>query len=345
MLLCLPPKNMQNSSPEPISIIVAARNEAHNLPRILTSIAQIHPHDADYEVIIVNDHSSDASKSVLENWDGKFGIKVIDFYADSEAIVGKKAALQVGIDAAKYDILAFTDADCIIPKGWLREISRVMDADCDYLLGYSTILTNEAENSLSLVNFERSIYYILAAAGLKYRRPITASACNMVYRKSLFEKAGGFAGIGHLQSGDDDLLLMKMAPFIRKAYYNPAPAMQIVSIEGKSVKKKYHKNIRRASKFKYFPGYLKVLSGFIFGYFCFFYAALFLILSGKYLSLLPLVVGVKSAAELILSQRHLALVRQTHIGILYFLQILLFPLQFIFYAIRGTLGKYRWKTG
>lgn len=337
------PKEPGNHRPEPISIIIAARNEAQNLPRLLTSLAQLHPYAAEHEVIIVNDHSTDDSMEILSNWQGQFGIRVINYQEAQEGIIGKKAALQKGIEAARYDILAFTDADCKIPPEWLDEISRVMDPETDYLLGYSTILATETESSLTLVNFERSIYYILAATGLSYRKPITASACNMIYRKSLFQKSGGFDGIGHLPSGDDDLLLMKMMPNIRKAYYNPAPAMQITSIEGHDIARHYHKNIRRASKFRYHPTYLKALSSFVFLYFLLFYVALILLVMGKGDFLLLGTVALKSVLELGISQRHLALVQKTHLGILYFAQIIIFPLQFIFYAIRGSLGKYNWK--
>lgn len=339
----LPKPGKGSHEPEPISIIIAARNEAQNLPRLLTSLAQLHPYSAAYEVIIVNDHSTDESMEILSNWEGQFEIRVIDFQEELSGLVGKKAALQKGIDAASYDILAFTDADCIIPPTWLEEISRVMELDTDYLLGYSTILADETESSLTLVNFERSIYYVLAAAGISRRKPITASACNMIYRKSLFHNAGGFQGIGHLASGDDDLMLIKMMPSIRKAIYNPAPAMQITCIEGNSIAKQYNKNIRRASKFRYHPAYLKALSFFVFLYFCLFYAALILLVAGRGDFLLLGVVALKSMVELSISQRHLVMVHKTHLGILYFAQIIIFPLQFIFYAIRGSLGKYQWK--
>ncbi|MCB5260088.1 MAG: glycosyltransferase [Candidatus Cloacimonetes bacterium] len=343
MMHSLPPRQKDKHLPEPISVIIAARNEAQNLPRLLTSFAQMHPIDAAYEVIIINDHSSDDSMEILNNWEGQFGIRVIDFQDEIEGYIGKKAALQKGIEAAQYDILAFTDADCKPPPGWLAEISELMTPETDYLLGYSTILTKEGESNLTLVNFERSIYYILAAAGLYYKKPITASACNMIYRKSLFKKAGGFGGISHLLSGDDDLQLIKMMPYIRQAYYNPAVKMQVECIEHGSVCKQYHKNIRRASKFRYHPPHVKKLSAFVFFYFVIFYWAIILLLIGKGDFLLLGTVTLKSLVELAISQKHLALVQKTYLGILYFAQIIIFPLQFIFYGIRGTLGNYKWK--
>jgi len=339
----LPQDTNVPSEPEPISVIIAAKNEAHNLPGLLTSLAQLESIDADYEVIIVNDHSTDDSLKILRNWEGQFGIKVIDWQDSIPGYIGKKAALQKGIEAAQYDVLAFTDADCQLSPTWLLGITRVMRPDLDYILGYSTIYRYVGDTDLRLINFERSIYYALAAAGLGWKKPITASACNMIYRKSLFNKAGGFEGISNIASGDDDLLLIKMMPYIRKAVYNPAPLMQVDCYEGKNLLKLYHKNIRRASKFRYHPPYIKTLSVFIFVYFAAFYVALIRLFTGSGDILLLSMVFAKFFTELYLSQSHLAMAHKTHIGILYFPQIFVFPLQFIYYAIRGSLGKYRWK--
>ena len=332
-----------NHSPEPISVIVAARNEGNNILALLGSIAQLESPPTDYEVIIVSDHSSDDTAAIMKNWEGQFGIRFIDFQEEIPGLVGKKAALQKGIDAAKYEILAFTDADCVIPPNWLVEISRSMSPEVDYLLGFSTIYRNKETTDLKLVNFERSVYYALAAAGLARQKPITASACNQVYRKSVFQKSGGFEGIGHIPSGDDDLLLMKMMPHINKAIYNPSKDMQITCHEDANLSRLHNKNIRRASKYRYHPPYLKRLSVGVFIYFILFYVALILLLTTQLNFLLYITILLKTAAELYLCQYHLKLVSKTHLGILYFPQLLFFPLQFIFYGVRGLWGKYRWK--
>jgi len=339
----LPRDDYLPADQEPISVIIAAKNEAHNLPRLLTSLAQLECIDADYEVIIVNDHSTDDSLKILRNWEGQFGIKVIDWQGEIPNYIGKKAALQKGIEAAQYDILAFTDADCQLSPSWLREISRVMRPDLDYLLGYTTVYSFAGDTDLKLRNFERSIYYALGAAGLGWKKPITSSACNHIYRKSLFEKAGGFEGISHIASGDDDLLLIKMMPFIRKAIYNPSPQMQVNCFEGKNISNLHQKNIRRASKFRHHPPHVRALSAFVFVYFAVFYVALIRLFTGSGDILLLSMIMAKFLTELHLSQTHLAMVHKTHIGILYFPQIFVFPVQFIYYAIRGSLGKYRWK--
>lgn len=326
-----------------ISIIIAARNELANLPRLLKSLAALNYPEESYEIILVNDHSSDGSREYLEQQTLCPRLTTIHFYHDSPPMLGKKAAIQQGIDRAQYDILAFTDADCQLPSTWLQEINRSMDDDTDYLLSYSIMKRSDNGSIYRLKNFERSIYYALASAGLHYHIPFTSSACNMVYRKSLFTKSGGFDGIGHLASGDDDLLLMKMMPNIRKAAYNPSLAMQLTSIDGTDIRQHFHTNVRRASKFKLHPWWLKALSASIFIYFCLFYVSLARLILGNSDSLANLSLLLKTSAEFTLASSHLKLIHRSKLGILYPVQILAFPALFIFYAVRGSLGKYRWK--
>ena len=336
-------KKIAPDEAQPISIIIAAKNEVNNLPRLLESISELNYPSQCFEVILINDHSDDGSREYLASQKILPWLKVIDFYHDTPPLIGKKAAIQQGIDAAKNDILAFTDADCLVPATWLSEINRSFTAQTDYLLAYSVMKRSPEGSILRLKNFERSVYYALAAAGLNYGIPFTSSACNMVYRKSLFIQSGGFEGIGHLQSGDDDLLLMKMMPHINRTAYNPSLSMQVVSIDGTSTRQHHNTNIRRASKFRYHPWWLKGLSAFVFVYFLMFYRSIWHVCTGKSSRLVSLSLAVKTAAELVLCLSHLKLIGRSKLSGLYFVQILVFPAQFIFYALRGSLGKYRWK--
>ncbi len=328
---------------QPITVIVPARNELANLPRLLDSLAKLDYPPERFELILINDHSNDGSTEYLATQTLCPHLQVIDFYEELPGLIGKKAAVQNGINAAKHDLLAFTDADCIIPPFWLKEINCAASPETDYVISYSVMRRTPSGSTMRLKNFERSVYYALAAAGLYYRIPITSSACNMAYRKQLFMSSGGFAGIGHLASGDDDLLLMKMMPKIRETAYVCSSEMQVTSIDGTDKTKHHHTNIRRASKFKHHPWWVKALSAFIFVYFAQFYAHLLRLYFGKSSLILKASLLIKTSAEIILVLSHLKLIKRLYLGVLYPLQILIFPAQFLFYALRGSLGSYRWK--
>lgn len=336
-------KKGQGREGQGISIIIAARNEAENLPRLMNSLMnQVYPADR-FEIIVVSDRSEDSTLAVLERYKQLENLTVIDWQGGEEGLMGKKAALMQGIRQAGYDILAFTDADCELPSSWLKSISGSFEDGVDYLLGYSLMKRDEKDGIWRLKNFERGIYYSLAALGMKLRRPITSSACNMAYRKSVFLAAGGFDGIGHLASGDDDLLLMKMMPFIRKAVYEPAPSLRITSYEGHGILKRHHTNIRRASKLRYFPLWLQGMGVFVFLYFLLFYLGVIGLCFWEFDTLFIYALIIKTGAELGLVFTHFGCAKLARLGALFPVQLIVFPATFIFYAIRGSLGKYRWK--
>jgi len=352
-------KNAKSIDINGISVIIAAKNEAQNLPFLISYLKNIKYPDDKYEVIIVNDHSTDLTATILKDIDGKFNIKAVLRFERQNGLVGKKAAIAQGIKIAKNDILAFTDADCLPAQTWLQEINRAFDATTDYVLGFADLVTSpkgstggqhKRKDLFRLKNFERSVYYALACAGLFYKKPITSSACNMAYRKSLFEKAGGFDGIGHLASGDDDLLLMKMQPYMRRGEYNFCPDLAMISNEGKDIQKRHHTNIRRASKFKYFPLWIKALASFVFLYFASSYVAAGLIVTnmakpdtGIAVFGIACILGIKTITELMMVSIFLVRQRKAELILLYPIQLILFPIQFIYYALRGLRGKYVWK--
>lgn len=337
------PANHPDQPDQSISVIIAARNEAANLPRLLISLAELEYNPEAYEVIIVNDHSTDTSMDILGKWQNDRNHRVIDWQGHRDNLIGKKAAIQMGIEAARYDILVFTDADCIVPPGWLNQMSGAFKENVDYVLAYSLMQQSHEDSTMRLKNFERAVYYAFAAAGLYYRLPVTSSACNMAYRKSTFLSAGGFEGIGHLASGDDDLLLMKMMPYIRDSRYLTTRDAQVRSLEGINIRKRHHTNIRRASKFRYFPVYLQAFALFMFLYFASFYAALVLAVTGQASNGLIWLLAGKTFVEMAWCALHLSKLGLPKLVALYPVQIMLFPAQFLFYAVRGTLGKYSWK--
>lgn len=102
-----------------LSVIVPARDEAHNLPRLLQSLAeqQIRP----LEVLVVDDHSTDATAQIATDR----GARVIPSAPLPESWRGKTWACQQGATQAKGDLLLFLDADTWLqPEGLQRLLSH-----------------------------------------------------------------------------------------------------------------------------------------------------------------------------------------------------------------------------
>jgi glycosyltransferase involved in cell wall biosynthesis len=91
----------------PVSLIVPARDEAHNLPPLLASIAALDP--APSQVVIVDDHSTDGTGAIAR----AAGVDVVTPAPLPAGWIGKPWACQRGAEAATGELLLFSDADTV----------------------------------------------------------------------------------------------------------------------------------------------------------------------------------------------------------------------------------------
>jgi glycosyltransferase involved in cell wall biosynthesis len=107
---------MSSAAPVPsVSIVVPAHNAEATIASCVTSLLELdYPRD-DYEIIVVDNGSGDQTAGILQS----FGeaIRVVE-----QARPGPAAARNAGIEAARGELIALTDADCRVDRGWLREL-------------------------------------------------------------------------------------------------------------------------------------------------------------------------------------------------------------------------------
>ncbi len=193
----------------PLSVIICARNEADNLNNNLKHVLEQDYNE--YEVIVVNDCSTDHTDEVLGEHVKKYKqLRITTIPLDRKFSHGKKLAVTVGVKSAKYDNLIFTDADCKpVSKKWLRNMS-VGFINKDVVLGYGGY---EREKTL-LNNYIRYETLSVALSYFGFARigkPYMGVGRNLGYKKPLFFKNKGFAKNYGLLSGDDDLFVNEVA--------------------------------------------------------------------------------------------------------------------------------------
>lgn len=195
----------------PVSVIICAKNEAENLQNYLPSI--ISQDYEDFEIVLINDASSDNTLEVMEDFSKQNkNIKIVNV-ENTEAFWGnKKYALTLGIKASKHDYLLFTDADCKpLSKHWIKEMSAHFIKTQTIVLGYGSY--SKIKNSFlnKIIRFETLLTAIQYFSFAKLGLPYMGVGRNLAYTKKAFFDANGFVNHIKVRSGDDDLFINQIA--------------------------------------------------------------------------------------------------------------------------------------
>nr|WP_321221842.1 glycosyltransferase [uncultured Psychroserpens sp.] len=191
------------------SVIIPFRNEANNLPNLLTSISRLNYPKTQFEIIFIDDDSTDNSLELLESFDfKKTDISVVKNIRSTNS--PKKDAITLAISKSKYEWIVTTDADCNLPKFWLDAYDNYIQHNDANLLIAPVTLTGVTSffKRFQLLDILSLQAVTLGSFGIK--KPMLCNGANMAYKKSVFNKVAGFEGNAHIASGDDVFLLEKV---------------------------------------------------------------------------------------------------------------------------------------
>ncbi|MDP8231881.1 MAG: glycosyltransferase, partial [Candidatus Zophobacter franzmannii] len=156
-----------------------------------------------YEVLLVDDASIDSTVEKIEAYLPKNrNIQLLKLTEKSTEYLGKKAALKLGSETAKNEILLFTDADIAVPSRWLRSMNNYYTPETGMVIGY---VRKKILPWMSRFKRIVSVGTFASTAGLG--KPFSCSGGNLSIRKETFEEIGGYESIKHLIAGDDKMLL------------------------------------------------------------------------------------------------------------------------------------------
>ncbi|PHI20660.1 hypothetical protein CEQ90_06305 [Lewinellaceae bacterium SD302] len=195
-----------------VTILIPARNEEGVIGNLLSDLLIQTCLGEQDEIIVINDHSSDATSQIAASFDDPRiqTIDLADFIDETQLVAHKKAAITTGVTLARNEWIVMTDADCHWPPEVLTTIkNQAGNSGVDLICG--PVLVNGADNPLTgFQGLDLLAYIFLTAAYTHAKRPILANGAHLSFRKELFERIGGYAGIDHIPSGDDVLLLQKV---------------------------------------------------------------------------------------------------------------------------------------
>lgn len=266
----------------PISVIVAARNEERDLPRCIESIARsTYPPDR-FELIVVDDFSEDDTATcVLESArrHPDHTIRLLRMEETGAAPTGfKHDAIAAGIEAAEYDILLTTDADCTVEPGWIEAMAASFAGEVDFVAGPVRFAASSFFGRLQALDFAGLI--ALGAGAIGFGRPNTCNSANAAYRRSAYERFTPPAE--RIVAGQDELLLHAVAADDPGRVRFCADPAALVTTHPESTLAGFIRQRRRwAATGASYPGWWQTFSiGLLFLTFCLLAVALVLALTG-----------------------------------------------------------------
>ncbi|MEO6232879.1 MAG: glycosyltransferase [Ferruginibacter sp.] len=233
-----------------ITIIIPARNEAANIGNCLQSICnQTYPADL-FEVIVVDDHSTDETVSIIHSFSqNNIRCILLKDYVTDPINSYKKKAIEIAISKSTGDLIVTTDADCYMGKDWLTNIAGFYETySPDFIAAPVAI-----QCSLSFIEIFQALDFMtlqgITGAAVHKKLHSMCNGANLAYSKKVFEEVGGFKGIDNIASGDDMLLMHKIYDV------NPTKVMFLKSADAivytepaKTLKDFINQRIRWASK-------------------------------------------------------------------------------------------------
>jgi len=326
-----------------ISVIIAARNEQDRILPCLQHLEKIdYPSDR-LEIILVDDNSRDNTPLLSgefcarhENW------KLIRLSEKNIQPGGKKNALMHGIAKARGEIIFTTDADCMVPRLWLRNMVRYFTPQVAMVLGYSPLTPGPGFWN-TILRFDNLFSAIATAAPAKFGYPFSSVGRNLAYRRINYDQVGGYQSLKKFRSGDD----MHLTERFRTSGsglidYCADPLTFVDTRPPATVRQIFHQQIRKNSKV------LKATPATV---------TFFILIFIYYLSIpwLPIsdpgsvaywgiLLFLKLLLEWVCLMRAIRIFKQEALrGYLLLMQII-YPVFIIFFSLLGIFQKYSWKN-
>ena len=192
-----------------VTIIVASRNEENNIQNCINSLINIDYPAHLLEIILVDDKSTDNTKSVMQKATGNSNkFIILDSRNDTtNNLIGKQNAIDTGVESSTGEIIFITDADCEVPVNWVQETIKYYDDDnVGMVCGFTNIKNNKLLFS-ELQSIDWIYLLAMASAGIGLNKTLSCIGNNITFRKNVYIEIGGYQNIDF--SVTEDLALLK----------------------------------------------------------------------------------------------------------------------------------------
>ncbi len=200
-----------------VSVLVPGRNEEEAIGACVASLlVQDYPKDR-FEILVIDDQSTDRTAEIVTalcaSHSSQPALRLLRVLERPAHVSPKINALQYGIDESRGEIIFTTDADCFAQPGWITACVRSFDDNVGVVTG-TTVFENKPRTGAMLfgIQFIDFLSHTACAAGAIGNSSVNnCNGSNMAYRRSAYDRAGGYAALAHLNTGDDSLLAQRIA--------------------------------------------------------------------------------------------------------------------------------------
>ncbi len=223
-----------------LSLIIPFKDEAINLDRLLSSL--IKQSYSRWELILVNDHSTDNGLQLLEPYILKFPIPLKILHSPD---IGKKKALLYGVQNAAYNTIITSDADCVFHPDWLQTMATYQhQTQADLIIG-PVSLQAKADIFSRFQQIDFAAIQLSGAAATLHNKAIMCNGANLLCNKVLYLQA---RLNNHIASGDDMFLLEWMKKNNRTVAYIKSKKATVETIAVNNIRDFLIQRARWASK-------------------------------------------------------------------------------------------------
>lgn len=184
-----------------VSVIVSCRNEERSISSLLHSLSlQNYPPEL-FEIIVVNDNSTDKTFEIAANHTGIQKIRVVNNQYN-----GKKSAIRTGISISKGELIITTDADCQMGDNWISVIAAFYQQNNPDMIICPVKLERESGFFRSFQELEFLSLQGVTAGSALTGKPIMCNGANLAFPKEMYLRHSNNIH-DEIRSGDDIFLL------------------------------------------------------------------------------------------------------------------------------------------
>jgi cellulose synthase/poly-beta-1,6-N-acetylglucosamine synthase-like glycosyltransferase len=189
-----------------VSVVIAARNEESNIKPCLESLANLAYPKEKLEIIIVNDHSTDRTGEIISEFikENDF-IKTIVPEIKNDSLKGKPNAISQGIEMSHGEIIFVSDADCMVPPNWIKDIVKYYDESTGLVCGFT--YTEYGKIFYGMQSLDWLFLLTVASGSFAIKTPLSCVGNNMSFRRKAYEEVGGYRGLRFSVTEDAALLI------------------------------------------------------------------------------------------------------------------------------------------